>query len=98
VPQIAPKKHAVLRGAIKRDGDGELWDSWNVAPQKTDLAMVRIARGLAWSWVTSSTLVSHVGGMSRPRGIPFKRVSKTTYPMRRHIQLNDGANYGPTQS
>ena len=31
---------------------------WNAAPWKTDAAMVRTARGLAWSWVTSSTLVS----------------------------------------
>ena len=38
---------------------------WNVVPRKTDLAMVRNARGLAWSWVTSSTLVNRLGGMRR---------------------------------
>ena len=31
---------------------------WNAAPAKTDSAMVHIARGLAWSWAASSTLVS----------------------------------------
>src|SRR5438105_2007134 len=58
---------------------------WKVAPRKTDLAMVRNARGLAWSWVTSSTLVNRLGGSCRRIDIPFERVSKTTFPMRRHL-------------
>ncbi|CAG9931831.1 protein of unknown function [Candidatus Nitrotoga arctica] len=34
---------------------------WNEVPRKTGIAMVHIARGLAWSWVTSSTLVNWLG-------------------------------------
>ena len=36
---------------------------WNAAPRKTEVAMVRIARGIAWSWVTSSTVVNRLGGV-----------------------------------
>jgi hypothetical protein len=36
---------------------------WNAALRKTDVAMVHIARGLAWSWVTSSTLVNRLCGL-----------------------------------
>jgi len=41
--------------------------SWNAVPLKTDEALVLSARMLAWSWVTSSTLVrwpdsSHLPG------------------------------------
>jgi hypothetical protein len=51
-PQIVPKKH---RG-------GCAVASWNVAPGKTEVAMVHIARGLAWSWAASSTLVNRRSG------------------------------------
>jgi len=37
-----------------------------MVPRKTDVAMVRHARGLAWSWVTSSTLVNRCGSSYRP--------------------------------
>ena len=58
---------------------------WNAALRKTDVAMVHIARWLAWSWVTSSTWVNRFGVSPSPADIPFERVSWTTYPMRRHI-------------
>ena len=40
---------------------------WNAALRKADVAVVRTARGLAWSWVTSSTLVNCLGSSSLPR-------------------------------
>lgn len=47
--------------------------------------MVRVACGLAWSWVTSSALVNDRTVCSRPGDIPFERVSWTTYPMPRAL-------------
>ena len=42
--------------------------------------MVHIARGLAWSWAASSTLVNRRSDRWPQADIPFERVIKTTYP------------------
>jgi hypothetical protein len=57
MPQIAPKKHWASAVVAR----------WKAALGKTELAVVRIARGGAWSWVTSSILVSRLEGR-RPTG------------------------------
>jgi hypothetical protein len=43
---------------------------WNAVPRKTGVAVVRNARGLAWSWVTSSTLVNRCSSSYLPRRYP----------------------------
>ena len=49
---------------------GSVVGRWWEVPRKTGAAVVRNARGLAWSWVTSLTLVSRVGGFGVPTGYP----------------------------
>jgi len=53
LPKIAPRKH----------WGPSLWQGGSVVPRKTDVAMVHFARGLAWSWVASSTLVNRLCGL-----------------------------------
>jgi len=76
---------------------------WNAALRKTDVAVVRTARGLAWSWVRSSTLVNRLGGCLHARRPPLSR-----YPVWEseqddvpdaapHSATNDGASHGRSQ-
>ena len=62
-PKIAPKKPT--------SGHVVAW--WRPVPQKADLPMVLFARGLAWSWVTSSTLVDQLGQIFNTFAIPRLR-------------------------
>ena len=59
--------------------------SSTAVPPKTEFPRVHFARGIAWSWVTSSTLVSRRAVLCRAAEIPFRRVSKTTFPRRHPI-------------
>ena len=75
---IGPRAPQIVR---KKLGAPVVVARWNAAPGKTVAAMVRTARGLAWSWAASSTLVSPRASWRGSRaGIPFERVIKTTYP------------------
>ena len=52
LPKTAPKKHGGRHGSAMAE--------WKMVPRKTEVALVHFARGLAWSWVTSETMVNHI--------------------------------------
>ncbi len=50
---------------------------WTVAPGKTDTAMVHTARGLAWSWAASSTLVNRLADWLSACGVDTVAMEST---------------------
>ena len=64
--------------------------------------MVRTARGLAWSWVTSSTLVNRGGGSKltwQTWRYPVQESEQDDVPEAApHCSTDDGARHGATQS
>jgi len=68
--QKVEKDRVVAANHPEETRGGRCVARWNAALRKTDVAMVWIARGLAWSWVTSSTLVNGPGGSQPPDRYP----------------------------
>ncbi len=72
---------------------------WKAVLRKTGMAMVHFARGLAWSWVTSSTLVSRPGGSQPPGRHPVRESEQDDVPDATPPSItDDGVSHGPTQS
>ena len=74
---------------------------WGAEPTKTVTTLERNARGLGWSWVTSSTLVSIDRWPTGWRVVHPVSESEllTTYPMLApHPATDDGARYGYEQA
>ena len=74
LPNNAPKKPLVSVPASLRWCRG-----------RPIFSLVHFARRRAWSWVTSMTLVNLDRVRNHHPDIPFKRLSKKTYPMRHYL-------------